>query len=56
MADRSVKYPCGIIKDVLVKMDKFNSPADFIMVDMDKDADIPIILGKPFFSNEKNID
>ena len=50
MADRSVKYPRGIIEDVLFKVDKFIFPADFIVLDMDEDADIPIILGRPFLA------
>ncbi|XP_075473985.1 uncharacterized protein LOC142505045 [Primulina tabacum] len=30
LADRSVKYPRGVIEDVLVKVDKFIFPADFV--------------------------
>ncbi|KAI3461414.1 hypothetical protein Pfo_018077 [Paulownia fortunei] len=50
LADRSVKYPRGIIEDVLVKVDKFIFPADFILLDMEEDQDIPIILGRPFLA------
>ena len=46
LADRSVKHPRGIIEDV----DKFIFPADFIMVDMEEDKEIPIILGRPFLA------
>ncbi|XP_023887557.1 uncharacterized protein LOC111999657 [Quercus suber] len=35
LADRSFKYPRGVIEDVLVKVDKFIFPADFIVLDMD---------------------
>ncbi|XP_062100691.1 uncharacterized protein LOC133806615 [Humulus lupulus] len=49
MADRSIKYPRGIIEDVLVKVDKFIFPADFIVLDMEEDT-IPIILGRPFLA------
>ena len=48
LADRSIKYPRGIIEDILVKVDKFIFPADFIMLDMEEDQEIPIILGRPF--------
>ena len=48
LADRSLKHPRGIIEDVLVKVDKFIFPADFIAFDMDEDKEIPIILGRPF--------
>ena len=44
LADRSIQYPRGIIEDVLVKVDKFIFPADFIVLDMEEDQDIPIIL------------
>ena len=50
MADRSIKYPRGVIEDVLVKIDKFIFPADFIVLDMDEDEKIPLILGRPFLA------
>ena len=50
MADRSIKYPRGVIEDVLVKVDKFIFPADFIVLDMDEDEKIPLILGRPFLA------
>ena len=49
-ADRSLKHPRGIIEDVLVKVDKFIFPADFIVLDMEEDKEIPIILGRPFLA------
>jgi hypothetical protein len=33
LADRSVKVPWGIIEDVLIKVDKFYFPMDFIVLD-----------------------
>jgi hypothetical protein len=53
LADRSIKHPRGIIEDVLVKVDKFIYPADFIVLDMEEDRDIPIILGRPFLATGK---
>ncbi|XP_062086338.1 uncharacterized protein LOC133792446 [Humulus lupulus] len=50
LADRSVKHPRGIIEDVLVKVDKFIFPANFIVLDMEEDNDVPIILGRPFLA------
>ncbi|KAL6544068.1 histone deacetylase [Orobanche gracilis] len=50
LAGRSIKYPRGIIEDVLIKVDKFVFPVDFIILDMDEDQDIPIILGRPFLA------
>ena len=39
-----------MIEDVLVKVDKFIFPANFIVLDMEEDKEIPIILGRPFLS------
>ncbi|XP_022851237.1 uncharacterized protein LOC111373015 [Olea europaea var. sylvestris] len=50
LADRSIKHPRGSIEDVLVKVDKFILPADFFILDMEEDREIPIILGKPFLA------
>ena len=50
LADRSIKYQRGVIEDVLVKVDKFIFPTDFIVLDMDKDEEIPLILGRPFLA------
>ena len=37
-----------MIEDVLVKVDKFIFPTDFIGLYMEEDKEIPILLGKPF--------
>ncbi|XP_022863452.1 uncharacterized protein LOC111383569 [Olea europaea var. sylvestris] len=50
LADRSLTYPQGIIEDVLVNVDKFNFPADFVVLDMEEDQEIPLILGRPFLA------
>ncbi|XP_062093684.1 uncharacterized protein LOC133799699 [Humulus lupulus] len=46
-----VTHPRCIIEDVLVKVDKFIFPVDFIVHDMEEDEDVPIILGRPFLAN-----
>ena len=55
LADRSLKHPQGVIEDVLVKVDKFIFPTDFIVLDMEEDKEIPIILGRPFLSTRKTM-
>ncbi|XP_062105572.1 uncharacterized protein LOC133817167 [Humulus lupulus] len=50
LADRSLTYPRGVIEDVLVKVDKFIFTADFLVLDMEEDHEIPIILGRPFLA------
>ena len=48
LADRSIKYPYGAVEDVLVKMDKFIFPMDFVVMDIKEDGEVPLILGRPF--------
>ena len=50
LADRSLKHPRGVIEYVLMKVAKFIFPADFIVLDMEEDKEIPIILGRPFLA------
>ena len=53
LANRTIKHPYGIIEDVLVKVDKFLFPVDFVVMDMDEDNKIPLILGRPFMKTSK---
>ncbi len=50
-ADRSTKTPRGILTDVLVKIESFVFPADFIVLDMESEINsipqVPVILGRP---------
>ncbi|XP_061360931.1 uncharacterized protein LOC133304872 [Gastrolobium bilobum] len=50
MLDRSIVKPEGKVEDLLVKVDKFIFPADFIILDYEVDTDVPIILGRPFLA------
>ncbi|XP_062118572.1 uncharacterized protein LOC133832214 [Humulus lupulus] len=54
----SFVIPCtidGKIEDVLVKVDKFIFPADFIVLDYEADREIPIILGRPFLTTGRTL-
>ncbi|XP_048228932.1 uncharacterized protein LOC125369797 [Ricinus communis] len=53
LADRTVKYSKGIIEDVLVKVNKFIFPMDFVVMDMNGESDVPLILGRPFLATSK---
>ena len=59
LADRSVKIPKGIVEDVLVKVDKFYYPVDFVVLDTEPIASgpnhVPIILGIPFLATSNAI-
>nr|GEU63671.1 hypothetical protein [Tanacetum cinerariifolium] len=48
LADRTVKYPKRIAKNVLVGIGKFVFLVDFIILDMPEDIKISLILGRPF--------
>ncbi|KAH9698191.1 hypothetical protein KPL71_023923 [Citrus sinensis] len=54
LTDRSTKIPRGIVEDVLIQVDKFYFPVDFIVIDtqpiQDSRKHIPIILGRPFLA------
>ena len=50
LANRSLTHPRVIIEDVLVKVDKFIFPANFIILDMQEEKKVPIILGRPFLA------
>ncbi|XP_076949120.1 uncharacterized protein LOC143621646 [Bidens hawaiensis] len=48
LADHSMKYPRGIIENLLVKVDNLVFPVDFVVLDMEADERVPITLGHPF--------
>jgi hypothetical protein len=54
LADQSIKKPRGIIEDVVIKVDKFFFPMDFIILDTEPvphpERLIPVILGRPFLA------
>ena len=59
LADRSVKIPKGIVEDVLVKINKFYYPVDFVVLDTEPSSNepnhAPIILGRPFLATANAI-
>ncbi|KAM6594465.1 hypothetical protein CsatA_002168 [Cannabis sativa] len=55
LADRSMAHPEGKIEDVLVQVDKFIFPADFIILDYEADREVPIILGRPFLATGRTL-
>ncbi|XP_050919748.1 uncharacterized protein LOC127137320 [Lathyrus oleraceus] len=50
LADRSVKYPIGILEDIPVRIVQLYIPNDFFIMDIKEDEEIPILLGRPFLS------
>ncbi|XP_061350485.1 uncharacterized protein LOC133295657 [Gastrolobium bilobum] len=56
LADRSIKRPEGVVEDVLVKVDKFIFPVDFVILDMEEeDTESPLLLGRPFLATARSL-
>jgi len=55
LADRSIKYPYGVVEDLIIKVDKFLFPVDFVVMDIEEDVEVPLILGRPFMKTAKAI-
>ncbi|XP_026446644.1 uncharacterized protein LOC113347247 [Papaver somniferum] len=59
LADRSVRILRGIVEDVLIKVNKFFFPMDFIVLDsqpvQNPDSHIPVILGRPYLATSNAI-
>ncbi|XP_015947277.1 uncharacterized protein LOC107472256 [Arachis duranensis] len=55
MADRSIKTPNGIVENLLVKVGKFIFPANFVILDIEKEGNNSIILGRPFLATARAI-
>ena len=55
LADRSIKIPKGTIEDVLIQVDKFYYPVDFVVLETELVVvganHVPIILGRQFLAN-----
>ncbi|GKC79134.1 putative reverse transcriptase domain-containing protein, partial [Tanacetum coccineum] len=52
MADKSMQSLKGIAENVLVKIDKFIFPVDFVILDVMEDNKVPIILGRPMLATD----
>ncbi|CAA0839516.1 Unknown protein, partial [Striga hermonthica] len=59
LADRSIRYPKGIVEDVLVKVGKLIIPVDFVVLDVgdvhENGKDHTILLGRPFMATTNTL-
>ena len=59
LADRSIKIPKGRVEDILIQVDKFYYPVDFVVLDTESVAvganHVPIIRGRPFLATSNTI-
>ena len=59
LTDKSIKIPKGTVEDVLIQVDKFYYPIDFVVLDTEPVAVranyVPIILGRQFLATSNAI-
>lgn len=47
--DQSIKYPIGILEDILVRIRQLYIPTDFVVVNVKEDDEIRILLVYPSY-------
>ena len=50
LADRTIRYPDGIVENLLVKVGKLIVPIDIYVINMEFDLQVPVIMGRPFLA------
>ncbi|XP_057747461.1 uncharacterized protein LOC130966660 [Arachis stenosperma] len=55
LVDKSMVHPRGIVENLLVKVDSFIYPADFVVLESDEDDGDSVILGRPFLATARAI-
>ncbi|GJV30004.1 phospholipase-like protein [Tanacetum coccineum] len=50
MADMTKKAPLGIVENIMVKINKFLFPSNFVIIDMLEEPSETMILGRPFLA------
>jgi len=53
MTDQSLRFLEGMIKDVMVRIQEYYIPTDFLVLDMEGDDEILILLGRQFLYTAK---
>jgi len=55
MADQTIRFLEGVAKDIFVKIQDEYAPADFVILDMGSNIDVPSILGRPFLNTVNTV-
>ena len=59
LADGTIKHPKSIMEDLLVQVDKFKVPMDFVVLEMKgaplRHKEHMILLGRPFMVTTKTV-
>ncbi|GKD54575.1 hypothetical protein Tco_1287962 [Tanacetum coccineum] len=50
LADKTIKHPKGITENILIGIDKFVFPVDFVVLDIPEDIKVSFIPVRPFFA------
>jgi len=50
LADRTLSFPKGILKNLYIRVGTLYAPADFVVIETDTDERAPIILGRAFLN------
>ena len=51
LADSTMRYPEGVVENLMVKVKNTYILVDFVVLDMEGDLGIPLILGHPFLKD-----
>ena len=51
LADSTVRYPEGVVENLMVKVRNAFILVDYVVLDMEGDLGIPLILGRPFLKD-----
>ncbi|GJZ41672.1 MAK10-like protein [Tanacetum coccineum] len=55
LADGTKSYPVGIVKDVEVRIGKLKPLNDFYVIDMKKDPETPLLVGRGFLATANTV-
>lgn len=55
LANKSYIFPREKIENILVKVDKFIFPVNFVLLDMEEDKDVPLVMGRPFLATGRTL-
>jgi len=55
LVDQSIRYPEGVLEEVIIRVGQSYVPVDFVVMETGVDEKAPIILGRPFVCATKAI-
>ncbi|XP_072087123.1 uncharacterized protein [Arachis hypogaea] len=55
LTDGSVKFPSGMVEDMIVRVGPFSFPTDFVVLEMEEHKSASLILGRPFLATGRTL-